>query len=136
MKVFQRYDAIKEVIVLEKKHRDIWQDIAVFERLLVADVTTGHDRYGGLKLLRDGVPPEIYKARVHCPIFGKGKQSGLRYIYERIVLDGDVCSVLLTIYLHQEGDKEHDVVRRVKVRFASYSTDNGGWKSLERSGVN
>lgn len=133
MRVYQHRGASNEAISLGKKHRSVQVDIERFERLLAADVTVGHDQIPGLRLQRDGAAAAVYKAKVHCPAFNKGKRAGLRYIYERLTLSGDQCSVLLTIYLHQEGDKEHDVLNRVRSRFADYSTEDGGRKVLWES---
>lgn len=96
----------------------------------------GHEQYPGLRLRLADSTAAIWKARMHCPAFDKGKSGGLRCIYERFAMDEDECAVVLTVYLHQDNVKEADVIKRVKERFATYEPTAEGMRSLERSDMN
>jgi hypothetical protein len=113
---------------------DIWESVHQFERLLAHGQTHGHDRYAGLRLVRGDEPAEIWKSRVIYPPLG-GKSSGLRYVYERLELDGEDYAVALTIYIHQDNIRESDIQARIRERFTSYEATLTGLRGLERSEV-
>ena len=132
MKVYRHFQATNDIERLRKKHRDIWESVHQFERLLAHGQTHGHDRYPGLRLIRCEVPAAIWKSRVVYPPLG-GKRSGLRYVYERLTIDGEDFAVALTIYIHQDNVRESDILERIRDRFTSYEATLAGLRSLGRS---
>jgi hypothetical protein len=132
VRVFRHVQATNDVERLRKKHRAIWESILQFERLLAHGQTHGHDRYAGLGLNRGDAPAEIWKSRVIYPPLG-GKRSGLRYIYERVVIDGEDYAVALTIYVHQDDVRESEIRERIRERVQGYDATTAGLRSLERS---
>ena len=132
MKVYRHFQATNDVERLRKKHRDIWESVHQFERLLAHGQTHGHDRYPGLRLNRGDEPADIWKSRVIYPPLG-GKRSGLRYVYERLTIDGEDFAVALTIYIHQDNARESGIQARIRERFTSYEATLAGLRSLERS---
>lgn len=134
MKVLRVPQATSDIERLRKKHPELWTFIEQFERLLAHGQTHGHDRYPGLRLSRVGNPASIWKARVIYPPLG-GKRSGLRYVYERLTVDDEEYAVALAVYVHQEGDKEHDIRARLVERSTSFEATKEGLKTLERANV-
>ncbi len=132
MKVYRHFQATNDVERLRKKHRDIWESVLQFERLLAHGQTHGHDRYAGLRLHRGEEPADIWKSRIIYPPLG-GKRSGLRYVYERLTIDGNDYAVALTIYVHQANVRESEIQARIRERFASYEATSSGLRSLEHS---
>lgn len=106
---------MREIHRLRKKHRDIVDFIIPFERLLSKDLRSGRQQYPGLGLVRPSGPSSIWKARVVDPPLG-GASSGLRYVYERLVIEGETVIVTLKVYVHQTGIKESDIVKDIKSR--------------------
>jgi hypothetical protein len=127
--------ATSEIERLDAKHRDVWKSIDEFERLLVAGLAVAHDLYPALGLRRGDESARIFKARVLCRSLG-GKSSGLRYVYERLTIDGEEHAIALTVYIHQQGAKEHDIVKKIKDRFSSYDATADGIRLLEKSAAN
>ena len=132
MKLYRHFQATNDVERLRKKHRDIWESVLQLERLLAHGQTHGHDRYAGLRLRRDDESADIWKSRVIYPPLG-GKRSGLRYVYERLTIDGEDIAVALTIYVHQDNVRESEIQARIRERFASYEATPSGLRTLERS---
>lgn len=101
-----------------------------FERLLSHGQTHSHTRYPILRLSRDGAPASIWKSRVIYPPLG-GKSSELRYVYERLGVGGEECAVGLTVYVHQQGAKESDVVARIRERSSSFEATPEALRKLD-----
>jgi hypothetical protein len=132
VKVYRHFQATNDVERLRKKHRDIWESVHQFERLLAHGQTHGHDRYAGLGISRGNVPAEIWKSRVIYPPLG-GKRSGLRYVYERLTIDGEDYAVALTIYIHQDDVRESAVRDRIRERCSSYDATLAALRALEQT---
>ncbi len=132
MKLYRCFEATNEVVKLDMKYKGLWESVEQFERLLSSGQTHGHQRYPGLGLQRGGEPASIWKSRVIHPQLG-GKSSGLRYIYERMTINGDEYAVALTVYVHQQSIKEADVVKRIQQRCRSFEATLDGIRVLERS---
>jgi hypothetical protein len=109
---------------LQKTYRSAGQDIIYFERLLQKDITHGHNEFSGLKLRRGEEQAHIFKAWVPCATL-QSKRKGIRYVYERITgSDGYEYSVGLTIYVHQQGDDESTIRKRIRQRQESFDLSN------------
>jgi len=132
VKVYRDPAATNEVERLATKYRSGWEAIGQFERLLSNGKTQGHFQYPGLKLRRGDEPATIWKSKVICPELG-GKSAGLRYVYERISIDGEEYAVGLTVYVHQSGINENDVRRVIRQRFALFDGTSQGLRRLEPS---
>lgn len=132
MRVYRLHKATNEIEGLDGKYRGTWDEITRFERLLSHLQTHGHERMPGLQLQRHGQPAAIWKAKVLHPLLG-GKSSGLRYIYERFVLGGEDYAVALTVYVHQERNKETEVRSRIRQRFESFDATTEGLRKLDGS---
>lgn len=126
------FNATSEIMNLNKTYRDTWKVIDQFERLLFSDLTHSHDRYSGLKLNRGAEPAQIFKAKVLHPQLG-GKASGVRYIYERLMIDDKEYAIALTVYVHAQGTNEQEVIKRIRTRFRDYDPTPDGIRDLDKS---
>jgi len=132
VRVYRVQQATNEIVRLDGKHRSLWESITQFERLLSNGQTHGHMPYSNLKLRRDGSPASVWKGRVIYPPLG-GKRSGLRYVYERVEIGNDEYAVALTVYVHQEGNKESDAIDRIRKRSQSFEATMQGLRALDGS---
>ncbi len=132
MKLYRLHQATNEVERLGRKYRDIWRSVNQFERLLSHGQIHGHSLIPNLRLQRNGQPASIWKSRVIYPPLG-GKSSGLRYVYERVQLQGEDYAVALTIYVHQEGGSEAGVIARIREHSASFDATPDGLRKLDGS---
>lgn len=130
MRVYRLHKAISEIEGLDGKYRGTWDEITRFERLLSNLQVHGHQRFPQLHLQRKGQPAAIWKAKVLHPQLG-GKQSGLRYIYERFTLGAEEYAVALTVYIHQQRNKESEVRSRIRQRFDSFDVTPEGLQKLD-----
>jgi hypothetical protein len=130
LNVYRCLEATRDIHTLRKKHRQILGPIENFERILAGGRTDGHNRWNGLKLLRNDVPASIWKARVIVPQLG-GASSGLRYVYERFTVADQECAIGLIVYLHQQGSKEHEIRERVRERSKSIEATAAALRDLE-----
>jgi hypothetical protein len=130
LKICRLPQATSEIDTLHGKYRNVLEEIARFERLLAANQNHGHQRALGLGLTRHEEPASIWKARVLHPQLG-GKCSGLRYVYERLWIDGEEYAIALTVYVHQEGMKESEVVARIRQRTRAIEGTTDGLRTLE-----
>lgn len=130
MRVCRLFKATTEIDALHGKYKNVWDEIAKFERLLAANQILGHQRVPGLHLARDGEHASIWKARVLHPRLG-GKRSGLRYVYERLWIDGEEYAVALTVYVHQEGARESEIIARIRERSGWIETTPAGLRELD-----
>lgn len=132
MRVYRCFEATNEVEKLTSKYRTVWEYVENFERLLSNGFTHGHERYSGLKLQRGDEPAAIWKSKIIYPQLG-GKRSGLRYVYERLTIGEDEYAVALTVYIHQSGGRESDVIARIRQRSHSFEATAEGLRRLDRS---
>jgi len=96
---------------------------------LRSDYPVKSDQIPGLQLLRGDVPLTAFKTKIPLPEL-RGKSSGLRFVYEELEADGGRCAVGLTLYVHQQGDNEHEVRRRIADRSRAYeSTIDSLWRN-------
>lgn len=131
MKLYRCYTATTEIERLGAKYHGLWQSVEQFERLLSHGIIHGHDRYSGLQLYRGTEPASIWKARVIRPQLG-GKRSGIRNVYERLAVYDEDYAVTLAVYLHQQSDKESEIIARIRQRSRSFEATIDGLRSLER----
>lgn len=132
MRVYRLHQATNEVEQLCKKHRELWDSVTQFERLLSHGQTHGHVLYPKLRLTRGDGPASIWKSRIIFPPLG-GKRSGLRYVYERVTIEREEHAIALAIYVHQEGGNEADVIARIRDRFGTYEATPDGLRRLDGS---
>lgn len=130
MKVYRCLAMTKEIERLRNKHREIWQDIDRFERLLALDQVTWATEYSGLRLRHGSQLASIWKARVVATGLG-GKSKGYRYVYERITFDNELCAVGLTIHLHQDDIKESEIRSKIKTRSRLLDPDQDWKRNVE-----
>lgn len=130
MRVCRLFKATLEIDALHGKYKRVWDEIAKFERLLAANQNHGHQRVPGLRLARDGEPASIWKARVLHPQLG-GKSSGLRYVYERLWIEDEEYAVALTIYVHQAGARESELIARIRERSGGIESTPAGLSALD-----
>lgn len=109
MRLYRVRQATNEIVKLDGKHRDLWESVTQFERLLSHGQTHGHTSSLG------------------------GKRSGLRYVYERVTIGNEEYAVALTVYVHQEGNKESDVVDRIRKRSQFVDATPQGFRALDGS---
>lgn len=124
--------ATLEIDALQGKYRNVYDAVAQFERLLAANQNHGHQRIPGLRLSRAGEPASVWKARVLHPQLG-GKSSGLRYVYERLWIEGNEYAIALTVYVHQQGSKESDVIAHIRDRSERVGATVDGLRELDCS---
>jgi hypothetical protein len=75
VRVYQVHPATSEIEKLCTKHRDIWDAVAQFERLLSHGQTHGHLRYPNLRLTRGDQPASVWTSRVIYPPLTPPEQS-------------------------------------------------------------
>lgn len=131
MRVYRTLKATSEVEKLATKHRDAWDAVEQFERLLSNGLTHGHERYPSLRLDRHGQPASVWKARVICQSLG-GKRSGLRYVYERVAVGSEEVAIALTVYVHQSGAKESNIRETIRKRSLSFDATPDALKKLDK----
>lgn len=131
MDLYRCLEATREIHRLRKKYRDIVDYITPFERLLSKDMRSAHQQYPGLGLTRPAGPASIWKARVVYPPLG-GASSGLRYVYERLDIEGEIVIVALKVYVHQSGIKESDVINDIRSRSGAILPSRDELSTLEK----
>lgn len=113
MRVARSDHADSTIQALSKKYRSLSKDIEYFERLLSRGGLPPPIPYGSIDCTREGVPAQIFKSYVLVPQLG-GKKNGMRYVFERLKVDGVEWAWCICAYTHHEDAKEPQIRRTIR----------------------
>lgn len=123
MRIARCPSADREIKRLSKGSSDVSSAVTEFERLLSEGFAPPGDRYSQLGLKRGHLDAEVWKCRV--ALKHSGKKSGLRYVFERLTVNGDDWVICLGVYMHSAGvDEEHKRREAYRDRFKSLDVDS------------